>query len=120
MAWNATIPVLPAAVLVGTIAAASASAMSLQEKTDAILQACLASGRQEKIEGKIGVDGSIRLTGPALAGKGEIGLALDEWPGLIGGLSKDMTALQADQATKVRDCMAPAREVLFRKILEAD
>jgi hypothetical protein len=97
-----------------------AGALSLQEKSDAILEACLAAGRQQKIEGKIGIDGSITLTGPALKGKGDIALSREEWSGLIGGISKEMTQLQAEQADKVRECMAPAREVLMKKILESD
>jgi hypothetical protein len=95
-------------------------AMTLQEKINAVLQACLASGQQQKIDGKVGVDGSITLTGPALHGVGDIALTREEWSGLIGGISKDMSQIQAEQADKVRDCMAPAREVLMKKILESD
>jgi hypothetical protein len=100
--------------------AGSAAAMTLQEKTDAVLQACLASGKQQKLDGKLGVDGGITLTGPALHGTGDIALTREEWSGLIGGISKDMTQLQADQADKVRDCMAPVRERLMNKILDSD
>jgi hypothetical protein len=97
-----------------------ANALTLQEKSDAILAACLAAGKQQKIEGKIGIDGGITLTGPALKGKGDIALSREEWSGLIGGISRDMTQLQAEQADKVRECMAPAREVLLKKILESE
>lgn len=93
-------------------------AMSLQEKVDAILEACLASGKQQKINGEIGANGGITLTGPALKGTGNIGLTREEWSGIIGGISSSMTQLQADQADKIRECMAPAREVLMKKILE--
>jgi hypothetical protein len=97
-----------------------ASAMSLEDKTHAVLEACLAAGKQQKIDGKLGVDGSITLTGPALHGVGDIALTREEWSGLIGGLSKDMTQIQADQADKVRDCMAPARAVILKKIMDSD
>jgi hypothetical protein len=109
-------------MLAGMVLAASSSAraMTLQEKVDAVLQACLASGKQQKIDGKVGVDGSITLTGPALHGTGDIALTREEWSGLIGGLSKDMSEIQAEQANKVRDCMAPAREVLLKKIMDSD
>jgi hypothetical protein len=109
--------IVAAAFVSGSIAA---QAMTLQEKVDAVLQACLASGKQQKIDGKVGVDGSITLTGPALHGVGDIALTHEEWSGLIGGISKDMSEIQAEQADKVRDCMAPAREVLMKKILESD
>jgi len=98
----------------------AAQAMSLQEKINAVLQACLAAGQQQKIDGKVGVDGSITLTGPALRGVGDIALTREEWSGLIGGISKDMTQIQADQANRVRDCMDPAREVLMKKLMESD
>ena len=97
-----------------------AHSMSLQEKIDAVLSACLASGKQQKVDGKVGVDGSISLVGPALHGVGDIALTREEWSGLIGGISKDMSQLQAEQADKIRDCMAPAREVLLKKIMESD
>ncbi len=112
-----TVAIMAASVLGGSI---YARAMTLQEKVEAVLQACLASGKQQKIDGKVGVDGSITLTGPALRGTGDIALTREEWSGLIGGLSKDMSQIQADQADRVRDCMAPAREILMKKILESD
>ena len=54
---------LAAAILV---LPATANALSLEDKTRAVLEACLAAGKQQKIDGKVGVDGSITLTGPAL------------------------------------------------------
>ena len=112
----------PAGVIVAAVFAlgsTAARAMTLQEKIDAVLQACLA-GKQQKIDGKVGVDGSITLIGPALHGVGDIVLTREEWSGLIGGISKDMSEIQAEQADKVRDCMVPAREVLMKKVLESD
>ncbi len=100
--------------------AGPSAALSLQEKTDTVMQWCLASGKQQKLDGKLGVDGGITLTGPSLHGTGDIALTREEWSGLIGGISKDMTQLQADQADKVRDCMAPVRERLMNKILDSD
>jgi hypothetical protein len=115
-------PAMLAVLMFGvmTLGSGSASAMSLQEKTDAVLQACLASGKQQKLDGKLGVDGGITLTGPALHGKGDIALTREEWSGLIGGISRDMTQIQADQADKVRDCMAPVREQMLKKIMESE
>jgi len=95
-------------------------AMTLQEKTDTVMQWCLASGKQQKIDGKIGVDGGITLTGPSLHGTGNVALTREEWSGLIGGISKDMTQLQADQADKVRDCMAPLRQKMMDKLLDSN
>ena len=76
---------------------------------------CLASGQQEKLEGSVSVDGGIRLTEPTLRGTGA--LSREEWSGLIGGISNQMSWLQADQANKVRECLAPACEAIFRQLL---
>ena len=114
-------PLMATAVAAVILALPSqAGALTLQEKTNLVLGACLASGKQQKIDGKVGVDGSITLTGPALSGKGDIALTREEWSGLIGGISRDMTQIQASEADKVRDCMAPARELLMKKIMESD
>ena len=114
------LPAIGLSAMCLVLMAGPAAAMTLQEKTDAVLQACLASGKQQKLDGKLGVNGGITLTGPALHGTGDIALTREEWSGLIGGISKDMTQLQADQADKVRDCMAPVRERLMNKILDSD
>lgn len=74
-------------------------------------------GHQEKLEGSGLVDRGIRLTEPTLCGKGALVLSCKEWSSLIGGISIQMSQLQADQANKVRECLAPACEVIFRQLL---
>jgi hypothetical protein len=87
------------------------------EAVQTILQLCLATGERQQIEGTLRADGRIRLTGPSLSARGDVTLSREEWTGLIGGISPEMTAIQAQQADRVRDCLAPAREAIMRRML---
>jgi hypothetical protein len=82
-----------------------------------ILQLCLATGQRQQIDGTLTADGRIRLTGPSLSAHGDVTLSREEWAGLIGGISPNMTAIQAQQADRVRDCLAPARDAIVRRLL---
>ena len=43
-----------------------------------------------------------------------------EWQGLIGGINEKITEMQASQADKVRDCLAPYRSGIVQAILKAN
>lgn len=87
------------------------------EAVRTILEMCLATGERQQIGGSMTVDGRIRLTSPSLAARGDLTLSREEWTGLIGGISPQMTEIQAQQADRVRDCLAPAREAITRRLL---
>ncbi|MBV9537817.1 MAG: hypothetical protein JOY70_02665, partial [Acidisphaera sp.] len=55
-------------------------------------------------------------------GTGAGGVTLDrhEAQGLVGGLNEKMTAVEADQANRVRDCMQPYRERIVAMLLHPE
>jgi hypothetical protein len=99
-----------------------ASAATIEETTTALLQVCMGASSYEKLEasGK----GDIALTLKKLR---NIGLdtsvastfTREQWVGLIGGISAGLTAIQAEQADKVRDCLKPNMDAIVRMILLA-
>lgn len=98
-------------------AASIARGDELNDKVEALLELCIATGETQKIEGSLDASGKIRLSGPALEAEGDLLFTRQEWSGLIGGISSGMTKLQAEQATQVRDCLEPARAAIFQQII---
>lgn len=95
----------------------SSIAETNSQKVDQLLEFCLASGTQQTVGGTVSADGEIKIIGSNLAAEGELLFTREEWSGLIGGLSVNMTDLQAEQANKVRECLEPARAAIFQKII---
>jgi hypothetical protein len=95
------------------------------EKSDLVkglLFICVGGGSEEKLaaDGK----GDVALTLKALR-TGNLGMSggvagnysVTEWQGLIGGINAGITSVQADQADKVRECLAPYRAGIVQHML---
>ena len=93
------------------------NAQTIDDKVGQLLEFCLASGEQQKLEGALAADGKVRLIGSNLSASGDLTFTREEWSGVIGGISVNMTDLQAEQANRVRECLEPARAAIFEKIL---
>ena len=125
MRFPAPLPVAAFLTLVlGTAPAASQSIdAKVQAITDALVRLCLSGGSQTEIsaEGNLELRAKIKdiLTG-------NIGVTAGArpkfnktvWEGIIGGISKDMTAIQGQQADAARKCMVDHGFPLIEKALE--
>jgi hypothetical protein len=90
----------------------------------ALMFVCVGGGSEDKLEtqGK----GEIALTLRKLR-TGDLGASGDvaakytkaEWQGLVGGISSQMTEVQAAQADKVRECLKPYMAGIVDAILKA-
>ena len=83
---------------------------------------CLAGGSETAIsaQGDLELRAKIKdiLTGNIGAGaKGETQFTKKTWEGIVGGISKDMTAVQSQQANEARKCMVDNGFTLVNKAL---
>lgn len=95
--------------------------ITIADWIDIFIDTCVGSGSKfiASGEGKAGVDISLkkfRLDG-TLAGA--VNIKKSEYRLLTDGISNAMTKVAADQADKVRDCLAPVRQNLLR-IMQGD
>jgi hypothetical protein len=95
------------------------------EIVSALLAICVGGGSEQKLEAQGQVDVALTLkklrTGDIGGSGGVAGkFSKSEWQGLIGGLSSQITQLQASQADKVRDCLQPYRAGIVDAILKAN
>src|SRR5438477_10533527 len=107
----------PLAVFLALGAAPAASQQSIEAKVQTIKESlvvlCLAGGSETIIstKGDLELRSKIKdiLTGnvgAAAAGRAEFNkFNKKTWEGIIGGISKEMTAVQSQQATEARKCM---------------
>jgi hypothetical protein len=91
--------------------------------TDSLLILCLAGGSQTNLSTAGYLDLKTRvkdiLTGNfGVHVDGRTQFTREVWAGIIGGLSKDMTAIQGQQATEARKCMEDKGFALISKVLE--
>lgn len=103
---------------------APAARADTSELVKALLFICVGGGSEEKLaaDGKADVALTLKAlrTGTFGASGGAGGTyTKSEWQGLIGGIGAGMTAVQADQADKVRDCLAPYRAGIVQQILKS-
>jgi hypothetical protein len=117
------------ACLLGVLITWSTSAISqpsidakVQTIKDALVTLCLAGGSETAIsaQGDLELRSKIRdlLTGHVGASaKGETQFSKKTWEGIVGGISKDMTAVQSQQATEARKCMVDNGFTLINKVL---
>ena len=96
----------------------------VNETVKALLFVCVGGGSEEKLEGQGQVDVALTLkklrTGD-IGGSGGIAgkFTKAEWQGLIGGISAQTTAAQAQEADKVRECLKPYMAGIVDAILKA-
>ena len=102
-----------------------ARAADTREIVSALLAICVGGGSEEKLEADGQIDVALTLkklrTGD-IGGSGGISgkFSRSEWQGLIGGINEKITEMQASQADKVRDCLAPYRSGIVQAILKAN
>ncbi|MDL2409964.1 hypothetical protein PY650_30980 [Rhizobium calliandrae] len=97
---------------------------SLAETVDLLLKVCLAGGTSQDVQTQ--AKGDVAFTLKALA-DGDIGgsggiaakYAKSEWVGLQGGINSGISALQAEQADKARECLKPYMPGIVQAILQA-
>ena len=74
---------------------------------DALVTLCLAGGSETTLSAK----GDLELTAKlkdilsrnaGVGGRGEAQFSKEEWDGIIGGISRDMTPIQSQQASEAR------------------
>lgn len=109
---------------VGFSGFATSARADTSELVKALLFVCVGGGSEEKLaaDGKADVAFTLKAlrTGTlGMSGGAGGNYTKSEWQGLIGGISAGMTSAQADQADKVRDCLAPYRAGIVQQILKS-
>jgi hypothetical protein len=111
-------------LLVITVLGTSTSMADMNEVITQLLTVCQATGSATQLE--TSGNGEVSLTLKALR-SGNLGAGggltakytKSDWQGLQGGLSAGMSQLQADQADKVRACLAPYMPGIVQAILQS-
>jgi hypothetical protein len=111
-------------VQVGVAGGATTARADISELVKGLMFICVGNGSEEKLIGDGRADVALTLkalrTGTLGASGGVAGsYTKTEWQGLIGGISAGMTSAQADQADKVRDCLAPYRAGIVQQLLKS-
>jgi|ERR1700681_129585 hypothetical protein len=113
-----------AALTLGVAPAASQQAIEAKVQTikDALVVLCLAGGSETVVsaKGDLELRAKIKdiLTGNiGAAAGGESQFSKKTWEGIIGGISKDMTSIQSQQAIEARKCMVDNGFSLISKVL---
>lgn len=111
-------------LVVGVAPAASQQAIEVKVQTikDALVVLCLAGGSQTEFstKGDLELRSKLKdiLTGNVgAAAAGETQFSKKTWEGIIGGISKDMTATESQQVTEARKCMVDNGFALITKVL---
>jgi hypothetical protein len=89
---------------------------------DTLVFLCMAGGSTSKlsVEGEVDLQAKIR---DIISGKigatvgGKTSFTKETWEGIVGGYSKDMTAVQSAQIDEARKCMIEHGYELLKKIL---
>jgi hypothetical protein len=120
--WLATSFV--ATLILGGMPAATQQSIEAKVQTikETLVVMCLAGGSETAISAKGNLELSAKmkdiLTGKIGAGaQGETEFSKKTWEGIIGGISKDMTAVQSQQVTEARKCMVDNGFNLLSKTL---
>lgn len=123
--------VTPSVLVVALVCSAPSYAQqtgpSVTEKvnaiTDALVKLCLATGSQStlSIQGNIDLEAKLKeiLSGNiGAAAKGATKFDKQVWEGIIGGISKDMSEVQARQSSEARKCMTDLGSALISEALK--
>jgi hypothetical protein len=109
-----------------TLASPAASQQAIEEKAriikETLVVLCLAGGSETLLtaKGDLELRSKIKdiLTGNVGAAATAGGqFSKQTWEGIIGGISKEMTAVQSEQANEARKCMMENGFVLMNKLL---
>jgi len=92
-----------------------AEKMTIQEWIDSYIKLCVGSGSKTIVEGKVDANAgiSLRRLGPNATVSGQLHVAKTEFSLLEAGISNAMSGVAADQADKVRECVAPIRAIIL-------
>jgi hypothetical protein len=98
---------------------AAQDAAEINGIADTMVRLCLAGGRSEAVTGggTGGADLSLRSLDVKGNIKGEFKVSKSSAEGLVNGIDNALTQVAADQADKVRVCLAPVRERLLDVML---
>ena len=106
------VPVIVSVIAWGVSPALSQEAIDAKVRsiTDALVVLCMAGGSETTISAKGDLELRSKLkdilTGRIGAGaEGSTTFNRQTWEGIIGGISKDMTGVQSEQAAEARKCM---------------
>jgi hypothetical protein len=108
--------------------AAAKAQQTIEAKTqtikDALVVLCLAGGSETVItaQGDLELRSKIKdiLSGNIGASAGaRSAFSKQVWEGIIGGISKEMTAVQSQQASEARKCMVDNGFILINRVLSA-
>ena len=91
-----------------------AEELTVQEWVDQFVASCVGSGSSDLASGEVAANGEISLKKLALGGtvKGQVQITHKDARLLSDGINNAMSAVAADQADKVRQCMSPIRLIL--------
>jgi hypothetical protein len=108
--------------LTAPVASQQAIEAKVQTIKDALVVLCLAGGTETVItaRGDLELRSKIKdiLTGNiGASGGGETQFSKKTWEGIIGGISKEMTGIQSQQANEARKCMVDNGFNLISKVL---
>jgi hypothetical protein len=112
------------ATLLGLATATAQQSIEAKTQTikDALLTLCLAGGSESVITAKGDMELRSKIKdvlsgniGASAGAKGEFSKHV--WEGIIGGISKEMTALQSQQASEARKCMVDNGFNLINRVL---
>jgi len=95
---------------------AAAQNLTVQEWVYQFVSSCVGGGSSDTASGEVGANGDISLRRLALSGtvKGQVLLTHKEARLLSDGINNAMSSAAADEADKVRQCLAPLRAVLIQ------
>jgi hypothetical protein len=113
-----------ATLILGAVPAASQQSIEAKAQTikDMLVVLCLAGGSETLVsaKGDLELRSKIKdiLTGNiGGAATGETQFSKKTWEGIVGGISKEMTAIQSQQANEARKCMVDNGFNLVSKVL---
>ncbi|WP_233886347.1 hypothetical protein [Paraburkholderia flagellata] len=89
--------------------------LTLQQWLDLYVKSCVGGGSSSIVSGSVGADAELSLKKFAADGSltGEVKLTRANYSLLSEGISNKMTETAANEADKVRECLAPLRQTLM-------
>jgi hypothetical protein len=101
-------------ILLVLCSGARAENLTLQEWLDLYVNSCVGSGSSSVVSGSIGAGAELSLRKFSTSGNltGELTLSRSSYRLLSEGISNKMTDVAAGEADKVRECLAPIRQIL--------
>jgi hypothetical protein len=89
------------------LGAQSTSTSNLKEAISVIVLFCVAGGEKFELTGDVSAEGGLLLKKAGASAQGSLRIAKSEAKGLVEGLNKELSNVNAAQASEARACMKP-------------